>query len=142
MAQVEEKRKKKQLEQEQRKWEEQEEEQRLAREKEQMQKQFEEDMLKQKQKEVAFCIFFSADSCNNSGFWERWFFFTFKIVSPCHFENEHYLKFRHLKPKSVSSINKLTTPYKFKAGFGFFLDKGLFRKRNDKNWEKLNCSYK
>ncbi|XP_049682142.1 coiled-coil domain-containing protein 66 isoform X2 [Accipiter gentilis] len=51
MAQVEEKRKKKQLEQEQRKWEEQEEEQRLAREKEQMQKQFEEDMLKQKQKE-------------------------------------------------------------------------------------------
>ncbi|NXE11187.1 CCD66 protein, partial [Lophotis ruficrista] len=50
MAQVEEKRKKKQLEQEQRKWEEQEEEQRLAREKEQMQKQFEEDMLKQKKK--------------------------------------------------------------------------------------------
>lgn len=64
MAQVEEKRKKKQLEEEQRKWEEQEEEQRLAREKEQMQKQFEEDMLKQKQKEVGFCIFFSADSCN------------------------------------------------------------------------------
>ncbi|XP_010012164.1 PREDICTED: coiled-coil domain-containing protein 66, partial [Nestor notabilis] len=51
MAQVEENRKKKQLEEEQRKWEEQEEEQRLAREKEQMQKQFEEDMLKQKQKE-------------------------------------------------------------------------------------------
>ncbi|NWX24740.1 CCD66 protein, partial [Aegotheles bennettii] len=51
MAQVEEKRKQKQLEEEQRKWEEQEEEQRLAQEKEQMQKQFEEDMLKQKQKE-------------------------------------------------------------------------------------------
>ncbi|NXY40472.1 CCD66 protein, partial [Ceuthmochares aereus] len=46
MAQVEEKQKKKQLEEEQRKWE----EQRLAREKEQMQKRFEEDMLKQKQK--------------------------------------------------------------------------------------------
>ncbi|XP_062466672.1 coiled-coil domain-containing protein 66 isoform X4 [Pezoporus occidentalis] len=51
MAQVEENRKKKQLEEEQRKWEEQEDELRLAREKEQMQKQFEEDMLKQKQKE-------------------------------------------------------------------------------------------
>ncbi|XP_061218404.1 coiled-coil domain-containing protein 66 isoform X2 [Neopsephotus bourkii] len=50
MAQVEENRKKKQLEEEQRKWEEQEDELRLAREKEQMQKQFEEDMLKQKQK--------------------------------------------------------------------------------------------
>ncbi|XP_033922271.1 coiled-coil domain-containing protein 66 [Melopsittacus undulatus] len=51
MAQVEENRKKKQLEKEQRKWEEQEDELRLAREKEQMQKQFEEEMLKQKQKE-------------------------------------------------------------------------------------------
>ncbi|KAM4654551.1 coiled-coil domain-containing protein 66 isoform 2-T3 [Amazona ochrocephala] len=51
MAQVEENRKKKQLEEEQRKREEQEDELRLAREKEQMQKQFEEDMLKQKQKE-------------------------------------------------------------------------------------------
>lgn len=61
MAQVEEKRKKKQLEEEQRKWEEQEEEQRLARERELMQKQFEEDMLKQKQKEVGFCILFSAN---------------------------------------------------------------------------------
>ncbi|KAM9533419.1 coiled-coil domain-containing protein 66 [Guaruba guarouba] len=51
MAQVEENRKKKQLDEEQRKREEQEDELRLAREKEQMQKQFEEDMLKQKQKE-------------------------------------------------------------------------------------------
>ncbi|KFW11396.1 Coiled-coil domain-containing protein 66, partial [Eurypyga helias] len=51
MAQIEEKRTKKQLEEEQRRWEEQEEEQRLAREKEQKQKQFEEDMLKQKEKE-------------------------------------------------------------------------------------------
>ncbi|POI29815.1 hypothetical protein CIB84_006434, partial [Bambusicola thoracicus] len=67
MAQVEEKRKKKQLEEEKRKLEEQEEEQRLAREKERMQKQFEEDMLKQKQKEVGFCVLFSA---------ERWKFFT------------------------------------------------------------------
>lgn len=67
MAQVEEKRKKKQLDEEKRKWEEQEEEQRLAREKELMQKQFEEDMLKQKQKEVVFCILFSAD---------KWKFFT------------------------------------------------------------------
>ncbi|XP_030138948.4 coiled-coil domain-containing protein 66 isoform X3 [Taeniopygia guttata] len=51
MAQVEEKRKQKQLEEEQRKWEEQQEELRLAREKAQLQKQFEEEMLKQKQKE-------------------------------------------------------------------------------------------
>nr|XP_054495952.1 coiled-coil domain-containing protein 66 isoform X2 [Agelaius phoeniceus] len=51
MAQVEEKRKEKQLEEEQRKWEEQQEELRLAREKAQLQKQFEEEMLKQKQKE-------------------------------------------------------------------------------------------
>ncbi|XP_074405978.1 coiled-coil domain-containing protein 66 isoform X2 [Zonotrichia albicollis] len=51
MAQVEEKRKQKQLEEEQRKWEERQEELRLAREKAQLQKQFEEEMLKQKQKE-------------------------------------------------------------------------------------------
>ncbi|NXD22196.1 CCD66 protein, partial [Spelaeornis formosus] len=51
MAQVEEKRKQKQLEEEQRKWEEQQEELRLAREKAQLQKQLEEEMLKQKQKE-------------------------------------------------------------------------------------------
>ncbi|XP_053809705.1 coiled-coil domain-containing protein 66 isoform X5 [Vidua chalybeata] len=51
MAQVEEKRKQKQLEEEQRKWEEQQEELRLAREKAQLQKQFEEEMLKQRQKE-------------------------------------------------------------------------------------------
>ncbi|XP_059712397.1 coiled-coil domain-containing protein 66 isoform X2 [Haemorhous mexicanus] len=51
MAQVEEKRKQKQLEEEQRKWQEQQEELRLAREKAQLQKQFEEEMLKQKQKE-------------------------------------------------------------------------------------------
>uniref|UniRef100_A0A8C3QC60 CCDC66 domain-containing protein n=1 Tax=Geospiza parvula TaxID=87175 RepID=A0A8C3QC60_GEOPR len=51
MAQVEEKRKQKQLEEAQRKWEEQQEELRLAREKAQLQKQFEEEMLKQKQKE-------------------------------------------------------------------------------------------
>ncbi|XP_036247242.1 coiled-coil domain-containing protein 66 isoform X3 [Molothrus ater] len=51
MAQVEEKRKQKQLEEEQRKWEEQQEELRLAQEKAQLQKQFEEEMLKQKQKE-------------------------------------------------------------------------------------------
>lgn len=61
MAQVEEKRKKKQLEEEKRKLEEQEEEQRLAREKELMQKQFEEDLLKQKQKEVGFCVLLSAE---------------------------------------------------------------------------------
>lgn len=67
MAQVEEKRKKKQLEEEKRKWEEHEEEQRLAREKELIQKQFEEDMLKQKQKEVVFCILLNAD---------KWTFFT------------------------------------------------------------------
>ncbi|KAH0630127.1 hypothetical protein JD844_012789, partial [Phrynosoma platyrhinos] len=51
IAQVEEKRKQKQLEAEQRKQEEQEEEQRLAKEQELMKKQFEEDLLKQKQKE-------------------------------------------------------------------------------------------
>ncbi|KAL9838496.1 coiled-coil domain-containing protein 66 isoform 4-T4 [Geothlypis trichas] len=51
MAQVEEKRKQKQLEEEQRKREEQQEELRLAREKAQLHKQFEEEMLKQKQKE-------------------------------------------------------------------------------------------
>ncbi|EGW00693.1 Coiled-coil domain-containing protein 66 [Cricetulus griseus] len=51
MAQVEENRRKKQLEEEQRKKEEQEEEQRLAREREEMQRQYEEDILKQKQKE-------------------------------------------------------------------------------------------
>ncbi|KAL6046168.1 hypothetical protein STEG23_035478, partial [Scotinomys teguina] len=51
MAQVEENRRKKQLEEEQRKKEEQEEEQRLAREREEMQRQYEEDILKQRQKE-------------------------------------------------------------------------------------------
>ncbi|XP_042307168.1 LOW QUALITY PROTEIN: coiled-coil domain-containing protein 66 [Sceloporus undulatus] len=51
MAQVEEKRKQKQLEAEQRKQEEQEEEQRLTKEQEMMKKQFEEDLFKQKQKE-------------------------------------------------------------------------------------------
>lgn len=52
MAQVEEKRMKKQLEEEQRKREEQEEECRLAKEQEMMKKQFEDDLLRQKQKEV------------------------------------------------------------------------------------------
>ncbi|XP_036988003.2 coiled-coil domain-containing protein 66 isoform X5 [Artibeus jamaicensis] len=50
-AQVEERRRKRQLQEEQRKKEEQEEELRLAREREEMQKQYEEDILKQKQKE-------------------------------------------------------------------------------------------
>ncbi|XP_060622066.2 coiled-coil domain-containing protein 66 isoform X2 [Anolis sagrei] len=56
MAQVEEKRKKKQLEVEQRKQEDQEEEQRLAKEQELMKKQFEEDLLKQKQKEEIMAL--------------------------------------------------------------------------------------
>ncbi|XP_062825952.1 coiled-coil domain-containing protein 66 isoform X3 [Anolis carolinensis] len=56
MAQVEEKRKQKQLEVEQRKQEDQEEEQRLAKEQELMKKQFEEDLLKQKQKEEIMAL--------------------------------------------------------------------------------------
>ncbi|XP_023583198.1 coiled-coil domain-containing protein 66 isoform X2 [Trichechus manatus latirostris] len=50
-AQVEETRRRKQLEEEQRKREEREEERRLAREREAVQRQYEEDILKQKQKE-------------------------------------------------------------------------------------------
>ncbi|XP_072277324.1 coiled-coil domain-containing protein 66 [Pyxicephalus adspersus] len=55
-AQVEEKRKQKQLEDEQRRREEQEEEQRLAREREQIQKQYEEDTYRQKQKEEVLSL--------------------------------------------------------------------------------------